>query len=374
MMFPGKARTWTVDDDEETMGDTEIIINLLADLSPAGVLPLSYGMSGTGYVPALIMLVVFALAAGYMMYLIGRTVELSGAKSYDKIWSKVVGPGSAWVPTATVWLVTFGCCMAYACMFGDLFAGCMPAFGLSFASRTVCIIILGVFPLLPLCMLRDLSALAPTSFGALVAVLYTVIVMAVRRADGSYMPGGQYYSPIPEIYLDGSHVWNMGASSLVLVNSMAVAYLCHYNGCKYYREYINHRPDRFGKRIVNGFSIVTVIFALAMTLGYGTFGGLANGVVLNNYSKKDTLANIARLGMGLANVFSFPLMFSGLREANIALLICINPSNSGTFELIRFQNALSAAMLFVILLVAILVTDAGLVVGLVGAVCGSAII
>ena len=34
----------------------------------------------------------------------------------------------------------------------------------------------------------------------------------------------------------------------------------------------------------------------------------------------DLLANIARLGMGFANVFSLPLMFSGLREATLVLL------------------------------------------------------
>ena len=33
-----------------------------------------------------------------------------------------------------------------------------------------------------------------------------------------------------------------------------------------------------------------------------------------NQDNSDMLANIARLGMGFANVFSTPLMFSGLRH------------------------------------------------------------
>jgi amino acid permease len=259
-------------------------------------------------------------------------------------------------------------------MFGDLFAGCMPAFGLSFASRTVCLIILGVFPLLPLCMLKDLSALAPTSFGALAAVVYTVLAMAVRKTDGTYAPGGQYYTPATVPTQEDGHVMNMGISSLVLVNNMAVAYLCHYNGCKYYREYIGHRPDRFGGKVVQGFGFVTFIFAAAMMFGYSTFGALSDGVILNNYSPTDLLANIARVGMGLANVFSFPLMFSGLREASIALLTFMSPSNAATYDLVTFQNALSTVMLGAITVLAIIITDAGMVVGLVGAICGSAII
>merc|ERR1719162_829774 len=99
----------------------------------------------------------FASAAAYMMYLVGRTIEISGEKSYDRIWGKYVGKETAWVPILVVFSVCFGCCLAYACMFGDLLAGCMPAFGFTFASRTVCIAVIALFPCLPLCMLKDLS-------------------------------------------------------------------------------------------------------------------------------------------------------------------------------------------------------------------------
>eukprot|EP00927_Polykrikos_kofoidii_P073026 TRINITY_DN690_c0_g1_i4.p1 TRINITY_DN690_c0_g1~~TRINITY_DN690_c0_g1_i4.p1 ORF type:complete len:486 (-),score=81.99 TRINITY_DN690_c0_g1_i4:66-1523(-) len=371
-MFPNHKATWTIQDDEESMDDVSIVINLLADLSPAGILPLSFGMIGAGYVPALILLLVFASAAAYMMYLVGRTVELSGKKSFDAMWSDLIGPGTAWLPCFVVFLVCFGCCLAYACMFGDLFAGCMPAFGLTFASRTVCLLTLGLFPLLPLCYMKDLSALAPTSFGALVAVIYTIVMMAIRYWDGNYAEGGKYFSDVPA--QDGNHMMTLGPKTLLLVNGLAVAFLCHYNGCKYYREFVNHRPDRFGGKILLAFSIVSGIFAAAMLLGYKTFGGLSDGVILNNYSSEDMLANAARVGMGLANVFSFPLMFSGLREQSLALMAFFVPSGRDTYDLVWFQNSLSTVMLTIIIIAALLITDASLVVGLVGSICGSATI
>eukprot|EP00927_Polykrikos_kofoidii_P034638 TRINITY_DN29350_c0_g2_i1.p1 TRINITY_DN29350_c0_g2~~TRINITY_DN29350_c0_g2_i1.p1 ORF type:complete len:482 (+),score=53.16 TRINITY_DN29350_c0_g2_i1:181-1626(+) len=368
-----KHTTWTIDDDDqESLDDVSIVINLLADLSPAGILPLSFGMVGVGFVPALVLLIVFASAAAYMMYLVGRTIELSGKKSYDRMWADLIGPGSAWLPTFVILSVCFGCCIAYACMFGDLFARCMPALGASFASRTRCLAMVSVFPLLPLCYMKDLSALAPTSVGALIAVVFTVGVMSVRCYDGSYVEGGKYYSVSPP--QAGDHMLTVGPKTLLLVNALAVAFLCHYNGCKYYREYVNHRPDRFGGKVVLAFFIVSLMFAGAMLLGYMTFGTLSDGVILNNYAANDMLANVARIAMGFANMFSFPLMFSGLREQSLALLAYSCPRGQALFDAVGFQNLLSTVMLVIIMTIAVLVTDIRLVVGLVGSICGSATI
>eukprot|EP00401_Gymnodinium_catenatum_P028151 CAMPEP_0117548734 /NCGR_PEP_ID=MMETSP0784-20121206/47801_1 /TAXON_ID=39447 /ORGANISM="" /LENGTH=447 /DNA_ID=CAMNT_0005345697 /DNA_START=84 /DNA_END=1427 /DNA_ORIENTATION=+ len=356
--YPNRHTTWTIDDDNESMGDVSIIVNLLADLAPAGILPLSYGMKFTGYVPSLIMLAAFASAAAYMMYLVGRTIETTSQKSYDRMWAQVVGPSTAWVPVFVVFS-----CLAYACMFGDLFAGCVPL------SRTGCILS-AALPLWPLCMLKDLSLLAPTSFGALIAVVYTIIAMGVRYFDGSYLEKNLGGGGADE----GSHLMTMGPASLQLVNGLAIAFLCHYNGSKYYREFCAHTPGKFGSRVNLAFVLVSILFALAMFLGYGTFGAASDGVVLNNYRQDDGLINIARAGMGLATMFSFPLMFSGLREQAIALLKFVSPARSAEFDYVWFQNLLSSLLLVIVIMIAIVATDASLVVGLVGSICGSATI
>lgn len=371
-MFPGRGKTWRIQDAEETMDDVAIVVNLLADLTPAGILPLAFGLSGTGYVNATILLVVFATAASYMMYLMGRTVEVVGQVTVDKIWEQVVGPDTVWVPLATVMFVCLGSCLGYACFFGDLISGAMPSMGITFADRTVCLVALGVFPLLPLCMLKDLSALAPTSFGALVAVVFTIGMMGHRAFDGSYDAGGEYSSDVQIPRTREQHLFNFGPDTLLFVNAMAVAFLAHYNACKYYREFIDHRPDKFGARVAVAFGSSSVLFFMSMVFGYMTFANDCEGTVLNNYSQDDTLANVARVGMGFANVFSFPLMFSGLREAAVTLIVWISPACEEVSEYVSFQNCLSAAMLAVIIATAVVVTDASLVVGLVGSLCGAA--
>lgn len=364
IQHPSKYQTWTIETDEDTMSDLSLVINMLCDISPAGVLPLAFGMSGTGYIPAMILLLVFAGAAAYMMFLVARTIEIAGVKSYDRLWERC-----KWIPTVVLWLVCFGNALAYICMVGDLISMCLPGFGINFLPRSYCIAILAIFPLLPLCMLKDLSALAPTSFMALIAVIYMAVMMVVRYTDGSYLPGGEFHGePRPT-----GHISNFGIASLLLVNNLSIAFLCHYNGCKYYREFMDHRPGKFGVRVFTAFMLASCLFAMTMTLGYATFGAAAEGVVLNNYAKNDMMANIARFGMGFANVFSLPLMFSGLREATLVLLATAKP-NTIMFDEVWFQNSLSAFMLGVIAFLGIIVTDVSTVIGLVGAICGSAII
>eukprot|EP00929_Paragymnodinium_shiwhaense_P022171 TRINITY_DN14237_c0_g1_i7.p1 TRINITY_DN14237_c0_g1~~TRINITY_DN14237_c0_g1_i7.p1 ORF type:complete len:410 (+),score=25.75 TRINITY_DN14237_c0_g1_i7:74-1231(+) len=339
------------------------------------VTPTLCSMTGTGYVPALVLLVVFSCAAAYMMYLIGSTVTLTGQDSYDRIWADVIGERTSWIPLLVVSLVCAGNCLAYACFYGDLFSFAMPSLGMEFMTRGRCIMLISTFPVLPLCMLKDLSALAPTSFGALMMVIYTVATIVYRCFDGSYAEGGHFYKPPPTPAERGdSHTFTLGFSTLLLVNSLSVAFLCHYNGCKYYREFVRHSPGRFFNTVGTAFAAIDIIFMVAMVAGYSTFGSLSQGVILNNYAFSDMPANIARLGMGAANMLSFPLMFSGLREAVLALIAFSCPSYAPLCDQVWYQNILSGIMVGVISLSAVIITDASLVVGLVGSICGSAII
>jgi len=171
-------------------------------------------------------------------------------------------------------------------------------------------------------------------------------MMVFRYFNGDYFPGGQYYT-MPR-QSNGYHLFDFGAPSLLLVNGLAVAFLCHYNGCKYYRELIDKTPGKFRNRISITFLFVSSMFVVAMLLGYATFGGNSEAVILNNYHSKDMAANGARFLMGVANVCSFPLMFSGLREQALALAIFLVPSMEATCANVWFQNVFSSIVLAVI--------------------------
>merc|ERR1719316_2138435 len=108
--------------------------------------------------------------------------------------------------------------------------------------------------------------------------------MVVRYMDRSYATGGKYY--LQHEVETVPHTMTFGLGSLQLVNALAVTFLCHYNGCKYYREYIGHTPGGFRNVVGIGFGLTTSLFLIAMLYGYMTFGAVSNSVILNNYSEK----------------------------------------------------------------------------------------
>jgi len=277
---------------------------------------------------------------------------------------------------AVVTLVCFGCNLAYACFYSDIFKGVMPSLGFSLP-RWLCCVIFSAFPTMPLCLLKDFSALAPSSFFAVLAVLYTLVVMIVRAVDGTYAPGGIYYRTLhvelrPDV--PASHLWAFGLPALSLVNSLAIAFLAHYNACKYYRELKFHSPARFARVTGAAMGICALVFGVSIVAGFQTFGGHSQAVILRNYSREDVLFTIARLAVGFSLIASYPLMFSGLREALVELLRILWPAWGEQLELVLVQDCMSLAAVVLITVCAMLLEDAGIVVGLVGAICGSAII
>jgi len=120
--------------------------------------------------------------------------------------------------------------------------------------------------------------------------------------------------------------------------------------------------------------LAACIFAVSMVAGFVTFGTKASSVILDSYSDNDWPISIARFSMGLSIVASFPLSFSGLREAAVTLLKASLPRSAPSMDLIWCQDVLSVVLLTVIVGLATILVDAGVVVSIVGALCGSAII
>ncbi len=75
------------------------------------------------------------------------------------------------------------------------------------------------------------------------------------------------------------------------------------------------------KGISLGFGISAGIFLSMMFVGYRLFGEATLPLILNNFPKtEDLLATIARVCIGAAIVFAYPLMFAGLKSAMFSLM------------------------------------------------------
>jgi len=373
-----QGHRWRMEDSIGTMSGTAFVINMFADICPPGFLPPPSGLKGTGYVPAILLVFLICGVCIYTMWVVGKTTLITGKTTFRGQWEVTLGKQTAWIPVLVIVLVAFGGCLSYSCLCADLFKGVLPAFGVH-PTRTQCLVIFSLFPLMPLCMLKDLSALAYSSFVAVLMTGYTVFVMVLRAVDGSYDSGGEFFKSLPKALIlekqhEEAHLWQVGLGSVKLLNFLAMGFLAHYNGCKYYRELCQHTPTRMKNVSGIAMGFTAVLYIVIMIAGFRTFGQSSEGVILENYSEEDTLANIAQLGIACSILVSFPLMFSGLREALLELMCIACPSCQERSESVMFQNGLSVIFLVLITVGAFFFTDAGLVIGLVGAICGSAII
>jgi hypothetical protein len=55
-------------------------------------------------------------------------------------------------------------------------------------------------------------------------------------------------------------------------------------------------------------------------MGFLTFGSASSGLILNNYSTKDSLMGLSRIAVAVSLVFPHPLAFVGLRDGVLDLL------------------------------------------------------
>jgi hypothetical protein len=216
--------TFTIDDSHETMGSVTFALNIVADLCPSGFISIAYSMEGIGYVPAFGILVASWLLSCYTMWMVGRTCEITRKSDFATQWAACIGPVGQWVPTFVICIVALGALLCYACYFGDLLQEITPAFGFA-VPRYACIIGASLFPTLPLCYLKNLSALAYSSGFAVIALVYTMVIMTVRAYDGTYMEGGFYFRDLPmglrPKMPDDTHMWKFGGSALVYINVLA---------------------------------------------------------------------------------------------------------------------------------------------------------
>ena len=115
---------------------------------------------------------------------------------------------------------------------------------------------------------------------------------------------------------------------------------------------------------VGGFGSAILVFSIVMCLGFLTFGGASSGLILNNYASADKLATIARFCIGIAMVTGFPFVFAATRDGILDL-----KELKGT----KRENAtkkLNVVMMSLVIGLALIFKDVGLVIGISGALFG----
>lgn len=353
-------------------------MSIVNNVAGAGILTLSAGMApGTGWIPAIAICAALGAASGHCFAIIGEACELTGEADFKGLWKKTISKESAYLVDAMIAIMCLACSVIYSGILGDVFTPLLDQAGLParFNGRTSNILAITALLLLPLSLIKDLSALAFTSILGFCAIAYTVFFICIRALDGSYsVPGGKFLQdgliPLMPAF-ERTSLSNMGFTSLVLASNLGLAYIAHYNGPAFYRSLKNTNSKRFGLMVGLSFMVLVLMYVATMAAGYSTFGDVCMGNILLNYHPSDFLSTLGRLATGFSILFGFPLVACGAREAIIGVASSLGNDAMGSD---KNHFLLVAGILTFVTAISCTVQDVSLVVGLTGAALGSFIV
>lgn len=357
---------------------SSLIFNLVKSIVGAGVLSLPAGISAFGNAPSAMLPAAFLIAAigslsGYGFSLIGRVCAMTNASSYREAWEKSINKETSIIPAASCTFKTTCAILAYSMILGDTFRSIFSTFGLT-VTKAQTIIGMTSTILLPLCLMKNLSSLAPFSLLGIIGMVFTAVSMGIRYFTGAYsFPSGVF---LPDIAASlQPNFGSIGAAgvfnpaSFILICMLSTAYMSHFNAPKFYNELENNTVSRFNKLVGSSFAISILTFIAMSAFGFLTFGSASSGLILNNYSNKDTLMGLSRIAVAVSLVFSYPLAFAGCRDGVIDLMKVPIDKRSNSL-----LNKLTVAILSTVTGLALVLKDVSFVLSFGGATLGNALI
>lgn len=339
---------------------------------PAGIA--AFGNAPSAVVPAVTLIALIGALSAYGFGLTGRVCALTSTTTYRKAWSESLNPQTSWIPAWTVTCKTFCAILAYSMILGDTFRTLVATFsGGTLYPTTVVLPALTTAVLLPLCLLKNLSSLAPFSLLGSMGMLYTALAMFWRYITKAYTAsvGGKFAADLPA-HLQPSF-GSIGASGIfnpkatILLGMLSTAYMAHFNAPKFYVELKDNTVPRFMTVVGTSFGISVALFASMAAMGFLTFGGNSAGLILSNYSPKDTLMSISRIAVALSLVFSYPLAFVGFRDGVLDLLKVKERKPA-------LVNSLTLGLLSFVTFMALVIPDVSFVLSFAGSTLGNALV
>jgi amino acid permease len=306
--------------DESGTGTATIpneVFNLVKSIVGAGVLSLPAGIAAMGnapsvLIPASVLIGCIGLLSGYTFSMIGRVCSMTNSRSFAQAWDRTVGEDSSWMIAFSCFVDCFAGILSYSMILGDTFKRLLATCGVATSRSNAMMGVTGLI-LLPLCLLKNLSSLAPFSLVGIIGMMYTAVAIGIRYFGGAYAVGGKF---LPDVAASMQPAFGtvgaagvLSPNSLILVCMLSTAYIAHFNAPKFYVELKNNTVSRFNKVTKYSFGISVAIYAAISAMGFLTFGSASDGLILNNYSNKDILMTLSRFAVAVSIVFSYVLFY-----------------------------------------------------------------
>ena len=241
-------------------------------------------------------------------------------------------------------------------------------------TRTESLLLITIIAILPLCLLKNLDALAPYSILGTFGIVLTAICMGIRYFDGTYdiaNGGGRYVQDLDESLRPtfGTYNGSWSGGVLVFITMVYEAFVAHYNAPRFLTELQQPTMKRYGILVGIAFGSSAVVYIVMTAFGFLTFGGNCDGYILNNYSTNDPLATLCRVAIAFSVLFTYPIVFVGFRDGILDVLEL--PSSVQTSNR---MNVLTVVLLVIITILAGFCRDLGFINAVGGGTLATAIV
>jgi amino acid permease len=351
------------------------IANISKNLIGCGVYSLSGGIAIYANHPQAVLSATFWIAAsgtifGFFCRLIAKLCKMTHSVTYRECWQKTMGKEGALAVAVVNAMNPLMACLAYSTILSEAFQSLFETVGVN-VTRVGSLLIITVATLLPLCLMKNLSVLAPFSFLGTAGVVFSAMALLVRYFDGSYQPGGRFYYDIsqhlrPEF---GNVDESLSPKVLPLVCMLFNSFLMHYNCPRYIHELRDPTMSRFTQVVIAAFGLSVLLCIAIASAGFLTFGEHSDAFILNNYSAQDPLATFCRVAVAFSTLLAFPLVFIGLRDG--VLDIFEAPVEEQTTDRL---NILTILLLTVVTCIACFVDDLVVINAVTGGVFATGIV
>lgn len=363
-------------DDAPIKGELELgdatslssFINLTNTIIGSGVLGLPYALSKCGYVLGTALIILSAGATIFSLHLLTLcSHKVDYPKSFYHVTEASV-PQLTFLIDFSVAILCFGVGASYLVVIGDLMPDMMSQFGASGAfTKRFTWIIIGFCVVAPISCLQKLDALKFTSAMSVAFVLFVTFMVFLYSLDA---PGLDKCAGFNDE--DGESCTGDKVAATVTFDTFRVfgifvfAFTCQTNVFAMVNELRSPTQNRFDRITSVSIFAASALYLIVGISGYATYGSEVDPDILVNYPK-NTLTSIARLAVSLLVAFSYPLQCHPARLSLMALWRQFDSEEDAgdQFYLFRFY-LITALFLGLSLVIGIVVTDLGLILGLIG--------
>jgi amino acid permease len=227
----------------------------------------------------------------------------SGRKSSFFAVSKLTYPSAALLFDSAIAIKCFGVAVSYLIIIGDLMPQVISAsLGNKFVNENTIFmdrrfwITVFMLVIIPLASLKRLDSLRHTSFIALVAVTYLVLIVIYHYF------GPDYKAPPKEKI----QLVKFSATFFTNFPIFIFAFTCHQNVFSIYNELVDNSQANINSVLSNAIGITASIYQIIGVLGYLSFGDDVLPNIISMY-ETSTFVTIGRIAFVICILFSYPL-------------------------------------------------------------------